>query len=147
MECAEELENKIDEYLKEQSCRCGEVLYAGYDLKTNSYYQDQYLLGEKARFEISKEKAEGWGIGSFYEISYKEPSGDATSSENIDYPIRKAISTSIKEQLQEGIDIKDVDLFKLEDDYKNCGRISKIYKEPEPIQERPEWAKRCNVYL
>ena len=49
--------------------------------------------------------------------------------------------------MQEGIDIKDVDLFKLEDDYKNCGRISKIYKEPEPIQERPEWAKRCNVYL
>ncbi len=146
-DCAEELEKKIEKYLEKYS-RSNDVMYIGYDLKTNSYYQDQYKWYGKDRINITKERAEDLGIGSFYEVTFNGPEADATINiENIDYVIRRAIETSIKEQLQEGIDIKDIDLFKLKDDYKNCSFISKIYEEDEPKRERPEWAKQNNVYL
>ncbi len=146
-DCAEELEKKIEKYLEKYS-RSNDVMYIGYDLKTNSYYQDRYKWYGKDRINITKERAEDLGIGSFYEVTFNGPEADATINiENIDYVIRRAIGTSIKEQLQEGIDIKDIDLFKLKDDYKNCSFIRKIYEEDEPKRERPEWAKQNNVYI
>ncbi len=111
------LEKKIDEYLRAYS-EHHEVLYAGYDLKTNSYYQDQYLWGEKVRFEISKKKAEKWGIGSFYEISTMGPEGDAPEcTDDVSELLKGDIERTIKKQQSEGIDIKNVDLTKDRDYY------------------------------
>ena len=149
MECSKDLEEKIEKYLERYSECSNAVLYVGYDLETNTYYQDQYHWGEKYRFEISKEKAESWGIGSCYDISTAGPEADAPDCfENVDYMIRRAIGTSVKEQLEEGIDIKNVNLFKMKDDYKELSCLEEIYNEKdEPKRERPEWAKKYNVYL
>lgn len=113
------LEKKIDEYLRAYSCHCGETLYAGYDLKNNSYYQDQYKLGEKTRFEISKKKAEEWGIGSFYEISHIGPESNAPMcTTDVSELLKGDIERTIKKQQSEGTDIKNVDLTKDRDYYK-----------------------------
>lgn len=105
--------------MRAYSCKCGETLYAGYDLKTNTYYQDQYNFGEKTRFEISKKKAEDWGIGSFYEISYMGPEGDApTCTTDVSELLKGDIERTIKKQQSEGTDIKNVDLTKDRDYYK-----------------------------
>lgn len=114
------LEKKMDEYLKAYSTHY-HVLYAGYDLKTNTYYQDQYYFGKKTRFEISKEKAEEWGIGSFYEIGYMGPESDAPKcTTDVSELLKGDIERTIKKQQSEGVDIKNVDLTKDRDYYKGA---------------------------
>ena len=117
-EYTEILEKKMEEYLKAYSCHY-EVLYAGYDLKTDTYYQDQYYLGEKTRYEISKKKAEKWGIGSFHEFSTMGPEGDAPEcSTDVSQLLKGDIERTIQKQQNDGKNIKDVDLTKDRDYYK-----------------------------
>ena len=118
-EYTEILEKKMEEYLKAYSEYRGEVLYAGYDLKTNTYYQDQYHLGEKTRYEISRKKAEKWGVGSFYEFSTMGPEGDAPEySTDVSQLLKGDIERTIQKQQNDGKNIKDVDLTKDRDYYK-----------------------------
>lgn len=125
--CLKELENKIDTYLKKYSTRCNQLVYIGYDLKTNTYYQDQYYWGEKGRFEISKKEAERIGVGTFNNVCYSSPKGNAKAHFEEVNGVKTAIRLSIKEQLKEGIDISDVDLFKLKDSFRECRLVDRIY--------------------
>lgn len=122
----EKLQYKIYDYVEE--LKCGAPLYIGYDLKTNTYYQDNLGFKQRDRFELTKEEAEDFGIGTFYTVAYDGPgSGASPVLTEADY-VKEAIRVSIKQQLNEGIDIDDVNLFEISDDYKKWRTISTIYE-------------------
>ncbi len=119
------LQNKINDFISELPR--GETIYIGYDLKTDKYYQDYFNFNEYQRFELTKKEAEDFGIGSIYTISYIGPESNATACFNKADYAKKAIRLSIQEQLEEGKNIDDVNLFKLKNDYKNMSDIASIY--------------------
>ena len=76
-EYLENMEEKIKEYVKKFSNRWSEIVYIGYDLEKDKYYQDYYSFGEYSRHEITKKEAESIGVGSFCNLLY-----DAESTDN-----------------------------------------------------------------
>ena len=122
----ERLQYKIYDYLEEITC--GEVLYIGYDLNTNTYYQDNLGFKQHDRFELTKEEAEEFGIGTIYTLAYDGPgSGASPVFTEADYA-KEAIRVSIKQQLSAGKNIDDINLFEISDDYKKWSVISTIYE-------------------
>lgn len=119
------LQNKINEYISE--IPWGEVIYIGYDLEKDRYYQDYFNFNDYERFELTKEEAENFGIGNIYTVAYDGPGSDAKPCfDKADYA-KEAIRLSIKEQLDEGRSIDDVNLFELKNDYSKISSVAPIY--------------------
>ena len=121
----EKLQNKINNYISELPW--GETIYIGYDLKTNKYYQDYFNFNEYQRFELTKQEAEDFGIGSIYTIAYAGPESYASARFNKADYAKKAIRLSIEEQLKDGKSIDDVNLFELKNDYRTMSLVAPIY--------------------
>lgn len=121
------LEEKIKGYVKEFSNIWSEASYIGYDIENDKYYQDYYRFGEYARLDITKKEAENLGIGTFSRITHNAGTTDNVYYVDADY-IKDAITLSIKEQLKEGKSIDDVNLFELNDDYKEMSLIAPLYE-------------------
>lgn len=133
----EKLQNKINDYISE--IPWGETIYIGYDLKTDKYYQDYFNFNEYHRFELTKKEAEDFGVGTIYTVASTGPESDAPDSfTKADYA-KKAIRLSIEEQLNDGKNIDDVNLFELKDDFKKVGYVASIY---ERYQERNNIKKK-----
>lgn len=118
-----ELQNKIDEYLKEFSDQVKTVTYVWYDAENRQFCEDFYSFGSKVTTPINPAIGVDQGVGVFH--TYDR--GDDDSLKDGSY-LGKAIEISIREQLEEGRSIDEINLFEMKDDYKNTEPIACLYK-------------------
>lgn len=121
------LRDKIDNYFKEYSKYCGIISYEGYDMENNQYYLDWYKNGECKRTEYTnKEFAQGCTMGLICRCIPNQNNPRICSAKPFE-EVKDAIKFSMEEQLSEGISVKDINLFKLENDIKNNQYLKPLY--------------------
>ena len=121
------LRDKIDNYLKEYSKSCGVISYQGYDMDKNQYYDDWFENGKRNRTKLTEQEfAQGYTMGWFYRLTQSE-SDPSIFNGSLFEEVKDAIKFSIEEQLSEGVSVKDINLFKLENDIKNNQYLKPLY--------------------
>ena len=121
------LREKIDNYLKEYSKHVGIISYQGYDMDKNEYYDDWYENGKRNRNELTKQEfAQSYTMGWFYRVRPSENDKDIFNARYFE-EVKEAIELSVKEQLNKGISMEDIDLFKLENNIRNHEYLKPLY--------------------
>ena len=121
------LRRKIDNYLKEYSKYCGIISYQGYDMNKNQYYDDWYENGKKHRNKLTEQEfAQGYNMGWFYRLT-PYPKDSRNFNGTLFEEVKEAIKSSIQEQLEKGISVKNINLLKLESDIKNNEYLKPLY--------------------
>ena len=121
------LRNKIDSYLKEFSKYCGIITYNGYDMNKNQYYEDWYENGKRHRNKLTEQEfAQSYTMGWFYRWT-PNPKDSMKFNGKLFEEVKDAIKSSLQEQLSEGINVKDVNLFKLNSKIKNNEHLKPLY--------------------
>lgn len=121
------LREKIDNYLKEYSKHVGIISYQGYDMDKNEYYDDWYENGKCNRNNLTKQEfAQSYTMGWIYRWT-PYPKDSRNFNGSLFEEVKDAIKLSIQEQLSEGISMKDIDLFKLENNIRNHEYLKPLY--------------------
>ena len=123
------LNNKVDNYLREYSKYVGTISYNGYDMDNGQYYDDWFENGKKHRNKLTEQEfAQSYDMGEFFRITYSKDSPDSCVG-SLFTEIKQAIKLSIQEQLADNVNIKDINLMKLNDSIKNNKYLKPLYEQ------------------
>ena len=96
-------------------------------MKNNKYYEDWYEINKYHRNYLTEQEfAQSYNIGDFYRITY---ANDGTNDcwGTLFEEIKDAIKFSIQEQLADGIKVRDINLFKLNNNIKENENLKPLY--------------------
>lgn len=122
-----QLNNKIDNFIESIDSTIGTVNYISYDPKTKKFYQNYCTDKGMDKCEMYDEWAKSYGSGSF-SIHFN----DAALDDCIWYRdaefIKEDIKTAIKDYLNDGNNIENMDFSQLKEKYADPNYIKTLYE-------------------
>ena len=121
------LNNKIDNFIESIDSTIGTVNYISYDPKTKTFYENYCTDKGMDKCEMFDEWAKHYGSGAFF-IHFN----DAVIDDCIWYRdaefIKEDIKTAIKDYLNDGNNIENMDFSQLKEKYADSNYIKTLYE-------------------
>lgn len=122
-----ELNNKIDNFIESIYDNVGTVNYISYDPKTKTFYENYCTSKGMDKGEMYDEWAKSYSSGTFF-IHFR----NSSPNDNIWYRegnfIKEDIKTAIKDYLNDGNNIKNMDFSQLKQKYADSNYIKTLYE-------------------